>query len=504
MKRRTKILITLAVASVGAFCLGACSDGSPYSRLEKEGHGNVKVHFNVSGGRFAGQEQIEVVDLFTYESVERGLQILAPDDPKRGAMNVTSASRSGYFLAGWYAKREPRVNAAGEPLDDDGNVCKETPVLDEEGNEVYDDGKLVTEYLSESGKGQAYTYSEPWTFGDRLTADRLEKDGAFYEFTLYAAWVPDFSYRIFAEVDGQWQVVATTAYSPVTGESLQEVDVPVWNEETGAMDYDKFPRASYTKVENGETRRINLTFLELFEDQAKTKHADKLVHKGTWDPATGVSTGGIQDYYATYMEGDWYRIKTAAQFAANMNAEGCYEILDDLTFDETTPWPSNISTGDFNGIINGNDHKIVGATATCTGNSTTYAGLFGRLGAYAEIKNVTFEDATFYLAQGASRNSEASFGLFAGYVSSTTKLENIKISGKFVIGLDSTLAIDEFFTNVTSSGDMSYRIGKVSGSYDLASVKGIDASNIEVVEQQNVQVEVGSDNSIKVRKRTEA
>ena len=511
MKKRTKIMIGLAALCAGTLVFGACSsDESPYKEYAKE-HYDFSVCFDANGGKAAGKNNSRIVNTYRYEDVQKGIKLFKPEDTNKGAIGTKSfnVERNGYFLAGWYAVREPRVNADGEPLDEEGNVCRnEEDMRDEAGNLVYDeDGNVRKAYYSDHGKPQGYTYAEEWDFNSLLQRDDFVYEEGEYAFTLYAAWVPEFSYELQAQErewecercgtkyysatkpdkctadietgefdeDGdpitatcnntlfqdnglKWYSVCSYTFDVVNQEAERTVAVPAWNEDTGVMEYGKFGRP------------FDKTFVAAYsseEDlQGGTDALSVLENHGTWDPATATATGNIARFYGKWEEGLWYRIRTKEQLAEYAGVNRSFDLLANLEYGEEDEWPAAFSTGTFTGTFRGNGHTISGVTVHQTDVSVTKGGLFATVTAAARFENITFENVT-YSIEAASRGpkGDSMYGLFAGDLASGATITNMKISGELSIA--DTVYYDAGYDPDTglSTPVYPYQVGLFSGSY---------------------------------------
>lgn len=375
-------------------CLCACSDNweSPYDSLDREGY-NISVRFDANGGVFAGTNDVYIVDVYNIENgVEKngevGFYLLSPEDSRR-AEGAFSVSRSGYFLAGWYTERTLRVDEYGNALDEFGVLT------------------------SVSGREQGYSYSGRWDFeSDLLTVDgNAEHSSSTTVATLYAAWVPYFSYDFYS-VDAQ---TGETVF--IESVSSIDLDIPQWNETTGKLDLEKFPS------------RENMTFDAAYLDaELTTELSEKISGTESFvDYETGTTSTESVNIYTTWLEGTWFKIYTAQQFFNNSRLDGNYMICADLDF-EGAVWSPTLVKGRFSGKIYGNGYTISNITATQADNSQIYGGLFGTLESGAVIQDLTLENVTFTIEAG-SRMQGAAFGLLAGSVSSDAALENVTVTG---------------------------------------------------------------------------
>ncbi len=390
MSNKIKLWITLALCLCLMLCLSACSDNweAPYASLQEQGY-RISVRFDVNGGFFAGAKDVSVVDVF--EATD-AIALLAPEDPAR-EQGAYVPTRNGYFLAGWYSSRDPRVDNSGNALDEYGVLC------------------------SVSGREQGYTYSGRWNFetdtlkpeaGKTYTADSPA-------LTLYAAWVPYVNYEFYS-VD------------PATGESvlistLQSVDleVPQWNQKNGKLNMKDFPQIE------GKTFDAAYLSADLTEPLTDTIYGkDHYV-----DYETGTLNAESVPIYTTWLEGSWFKIFTADQLSSNARKDGNYMIMADLDFSDAI-WPASLIKNEFNGTILGNGHTITGIHALQADNSKLSAGLFGSIGSEAVISDLTIENATLTLEAGC-RMAGATFGLLAGSVVEGAAFENVTVTGNLLI-----------------------------------------------------------------------
>lgn len=395
MKKRLILTASLAVLLLLAALLCGCSQWeTPYGKLDKDGH-TVSVRFDANGGVFAGTKDVFVVDVFNPENGKTGadgmkeLALIAPDDERRGD-GAFEVSRTKCFLAGWYTERIPRTNEAGEPLDEYGVPC------------------------ATSGRPQGYAYSGRWDFStDRVKVDPNKTYTAEENvLTLYAAWVPYFSFDFYREnADGSFTLLETV-------EAL-ELALPEWDQKSGALDMKRFPEID------------GMTFVSAYADAEKTTPITEKL-SGSVNYEKGIAASERISVYTTWREGEWYRIETVKQFTQNVVRPGaCLELLADLDFTGQI-WPASLGFVKYTGTIEGNGHKITNITAVQGDNSKILGGLFGSLEAGAALRNLTFENVTFTV-QAGSRLTGASFGLLAGSVAEGTVIEGVTVSGKMLV-----------------------------------------------------------------------
>lgn len=418
MKKRTKVILALSVACMGTLLLGACASNAPYKDLYEEGNG-ATVRFDANGGEFAGTDNIDIVIAFPTEQVQRGIKLIEPGDDRYGSeKTITTPSRTGYFLAGWYAGRELRVDENGNPLDVYGEPC--------------------------DAENQAYIYSDPWDFEkdvfQRSELDRPE-DGK-YTLTLYAAWVPEFVYKTYAQGDDGWTEVGNqTTFDPLVESDYSAIPIPVLNEETGAVDYGRFPQYD------------GHTFEAAYYDAEKTQAiTESVVHGGEIDYEHGIAINPIKNIYVDWKDGVWYEIHTAEQFIKNASPDGCYNIYENLDFTDLN-WSSSYasSSSGFSGKILaiGGKKTFSNISFTQTNNQSSYNGIFSRITEKATIQGISFENVTYTVSAG-TRLPTAYFGLFAGSIAEKASIEDVTVKGCLKFGNVAT-----YFDN--------YVIGLLSG-----------------------------------------
>lgn len=368
----------LFLALLLAAALGGCAEGSSaYEENDLLGY-SISVRFDANGGNFSTNTTV-IVDSFKPEQLPRNeqgmlqLALLAPDDAARGTSNAFTASRSGCFLAGWYAGRT-------EELDENGEIV--------------------------------YRYSDRWDFSaDTLL---LSADGNYSSeepvLVLYAAWVPLFRVEFYDRADGT--LLDTCTFDPAMGQTLQ---MPAWNETTGQLEMYRFPQLAQR------------TFTAAYYDEAGTLAItdQTLLHPGSVDLQTGTARDGTLKLYLDYRQGQWFRVYTAEQFVRNASVTGCYELCADLDFTDQI-WPTSFVYGNFSGTILGNGHTMQGIHVVQTNNSKVNAGLFGTLTGQARLEDVHFTDISLTLRAG-TRVAGASFGLLAGAISDEAALEKVSI-----------------------------------------------------------------------------
>ncbi len=374
------VVLGLSLAALAAFSTGCRSAVSPYEKNDAEGY-NVSVKYDANGGIFTTHSTVIVdsYDANKYKSADgktAEIALLAPDADERGRENSFLPTKSGCFLAGWY---EERIETG----------------KDEQGNPIYE-------------------YSGKWDFKkDRLEVDLDKKYSATEPaVTLYAAWVPVYEVEIY-DLETK-ELLTEYNFDPLNDE---EIEIPSWNVETGAMEMYKFPEKTGYTLKNVYYDAEGKDLIE----------SDKVAHHGILDEEKGTAQNNIMKFYVEWTEGEWFHIYNADQFIKNAGASVNYVIYEDLDF-EGKIWPTSFATGNFVGTIEGGGHKITNVSVEQTNNSKPYAGLFGQITEKAKISDVSFENVTFTIKSG-TRVAGASYGLFAGLVSEGSVVENVSVKG---------------------------------------------------------------------------
>lgn len=407
MNLRMKAILTACLLLVALLFVTGCADKKTPYQINDGDNYNVSVKFDANGGVFTTNTSV-IVDSFNISELKTNsdgqaeIALLAPDSEMRGKNNHFSAKNNGYFLAGWYTERIENPNGGG------------------------------------------YTYSGKWDFENDLL--KVNANGTFSSaepvLTLYAAWVPLFEIE-FYDLDSGNKLDSVT-YDPT---EVAEFLVPEWDTETGTLNMHNFPE------------KDGYTFQAAYYDEqgSEAVSTSAVSHPGEVDYSTGTANNATMKLYVDWMEGDWYHIYTAEQFADNASLNGNYVILADLDFSEEI-WPTSLMYGNFNGTIQGNGHTIQNVSATQTNNSKVNAGLFGQLTDSAQISDVLFDNVIFTIKAG-TRVVGTSYGLLAGTISGDAALSGVKIT-------NSALQID----SGSYFGADDYSIGLVCGMGNSAAV----------------------------------
>ena len=454
MKKKFGAII--ALACVGLACITAgCSAETELEKYQKAGY-TVMVTYDANGGSFLRRQGVTVMDLFkpsNYEKDNEGevhIYLKEPTDlsrPTSGTGNVT-LTKQEHFFAGWYEEREFRKNSDDQIVDETGAV------LEEKGGKYY--------YVGTETEGvPAYTYSGHWDF-ETDTIDYKESDGIF-EMTLYAAWVPYYQFEYYYRVEGDtdWTYYETTTFDYKTtnteGSATFDKDtvwLPDWKDGTMNHEY-RYANGSiftFPKVEG-------MTFKAAYLDEAATQKIDASIeHSGTLDLEKGEAVNRVQKIYVEVEKGERYKIETAEQFSKYANLSATYEILADLDFKNgEVKWPNSFVTGEFVGKIYsvGGEFSFKNVVATVNSSSSARGGLFGLISANATVKDVKFENATMDFKKVSTRETDASYGLFAGNVAEGANVTNVTVGGKIRLGEVSLAMATDYKIHLIANGNTS-------------------------------------------------
>lgn len=429
MKRKIKLIVATALLLASAALMCSCfGDESPYSEYDERGY-TVSVKYDANGGSFTTNTSV-IVDSYKVSGAKNEIALLSPDDGQRGDVNAFYATKSGYVLAGWYTERTAVCDSKGNHLDANGNIA------------------------ALSGAEPLYTYSGKWDFKNgRVSLDPNKTYSATEPvITLYAAWVPQFSFEFYSLDTGE--LLDTVAFDPTYSVSLR---VPEWNTKTGKLEMYDFPEID------------GMTFDKVYLDPAGENLVldAEITHGGSIDYSSATAKAPVKKLYVDMMPGEWYQIYTAEQFVDNASLGASFRIMNDLDFSEEI-WPSFLTGGNFSGCIMGNGYKISNVTLEQIDNSQVNSGLFGQLVSGAYLSELTFENISVTVKSG-SRMNGATFGTLAGTLSEDAIIEDVAMVN-VRLQISPSALIGE-----TAS------IGLLCGTGDT---KGIDISDISCVALQ--------------------
>lgn len=423
MKHRFKAILLAMSVLCAVMLLTSCQkEKTPYDEYDDDGY-SVSVKYDANGGAFSTNTTV-IVDTANLSSLKTNgegkamLPLISPSDPVRGSGNSFTPNKSGYFLAGWYTERTEKTNASGQVLDVDGGIAAET------------------------GKDVWYEYSGHWNFEEDYCYLDKNKEYSASEpvLTLYAAWVPEFAFDFYT-ADG-----ATLLKSLVIDPTkVTSVKLPAWDTATGKLNYNDLPSVS-GKTFTGLSTEIGGEKLE----------GATLTHSGSLDIETAGHSGHRMSVYVDYADGEWFRITTAQQMASNASPSGCYYIESDLDFTGVS-WPSAFG-GIFSGKILGNGHTLSNITASQSSKRDNN-GLFGRIDATAEIRDIIITGATYSLKSTAKAATGSTYGLLAGRIAESAVLSGVTITNSKFMVSEKCLFADLYYFGLIA--------GMVGGEIDV-------------------------------------
>lgn len=360
MKKVLRITVIAVMLMALAMSVVACGEKSIYDELGEQGY-TVRVRFDAGGAIVNGTQSVTIVEVYnqndkvTSSNGKTGIAVLDPQDPVRGEDGMFKLSKSDeknyYFSPGWYLSREVRKDSEGNILDAYG-----VPV-------------------SVSGREQGYIYSNRWDFSkDVLVPEEVENG----EITFYSAWIPFFTYEIYAQnsENGQFELVSTS----------QRIDfsLPVWNERSGSLTMNDMVRL------NGKT------FEAVYFDEALTVPVTENIDgdHAFVDVEKGIGTTTVIKLYTTWREGNWIKIFDAEQFVdeilADYNADVSFILGADLDFTDVAI-PESFSEATFNGVIDGDGFAIQNVKDANGNAIESFESIFGSIGEDAVIENITVQ-----------------------------------------------------------------------------------------------------------------
>ena len=246
MKRRmTKVLCAILLM---AFAMSVIACGSDvYEELGDQGY-TVKVRFHAGDGAVVNETQnVTIVEAYRADDTvtvdgKTGIRLLAPDDPLRGENTFKIAKNTEdaiCFTTGWYTTR------------------------------------------TEVAEGQ-YVYSGRWDFENDLLDPATLENG---ELTLYAAWIPAFTYEFYARgEDGSFELIG----------SKRKIDLklPEWNERKEEWKMNDLP-----KVEGKE-------FVAAYLDEAMTQSVTGTIDGDALfvDYEQGIATRSVIKVYVAWTD----------------------------------------------------------------------------------------------------------------------------------------------------------------------------------------------------------
>lgn len=402
MNTKLKAALVLVLVLTAILLITSCSDGSPYGSYDEEGY-KVSVRYDANGGILTDGVST-IVDTYGLSGLpeEDGMKVAQLIDPEntavRGTVNNFKPKKNGYTCVGWYAER--------------------------------------TEVVDENGKS-TYTYSKKWDFeNDRLLLDPNEEYTAEEPIlTLYAAWVPNFTFEIYS-IDDPDTLLGTVENVSVGG----KIEAPVWDDSSDSLYLGGLANVI-------EETMAGKTLIAVYTDPEGTQKitGDSIAHGGTVNYENATALNPTTKLYVEAWDGEWKHVYKVNKLINKFDPTANYVIMEDLDFRyynealeeyEYYKWPTTNINNEFTGKIvgikkeNGEPVKISNITFTQATSSTKgVIGMFGRIGAGAVIQNINFENACMTIDKGAPMAAKMSFGLLAGAIDDAAVIENVSLSG---------------------------------------------------------------------------
>ncbi len=369
----------------------------------------------------------------------------------------------------------------GTLYDSDGYILVETP-----DGKFYrvgkkdEDGKVLDGVFDSEGLPMtvtpAYDYSDLWDFeNDTLDYNKAE-DGKKKSLTLYAGWVKYFEfnyyYRFEDETNEDWKAYnGNYTFNKLFVDENQTGKDTVYlpKMENGAMQYELDYQYQNTNGTFSFPRIENSTFKAAYkDDQCQTQIVGSWKHEGEVIEENCTAKDRVQNVYIVLERGERFEISTAEQFVKHAKADGYYEIMNDLDFSyqeeedgqmvtKYYAWPSNLMSGTFTGkIYNPNGEKVTFSNVQATySEGGSEGGLFGRIGSGATIKDVASENVTFSIDAVSTKATEASFGLFAGFIEDDATVDVAKVVGTMKLGNIKFSNSTDYELNLLANGNRS-------------------------------------------------
>ncbi len=424
MKNIIKIIFLSCLTVIIAASVSACNSGaSPYEGYDGDGY-TVSVKFDANGGVFTSNTEVRVdtYDLSQYKTNSNGkkeIKLFDPNDPIRGDQQYAAYLDEDHYLAGWYTERTENEDA-------DGNVT--------------------------------YSYSGWWDFENDLL--ELDPSGQYSAgeavITLYAAWVPHFTYEFYEVMpDGSVSMIGTPiSTEPGSGASIK---LPSTDTVTGQLGYaNDFPKLD------------GKTYDKIFADRELMQEitSETLTHSGSFERETAAVKNNVMKIYCTTLDGLWFEVDSAKKITDNAFLNANFILKSDIDF-EGKYWPETFKSSNFTGSITGNGYTVKNISITQSNSDSMNFGLFGQLTDSSSLKDVTFDNVKVVVTDGL-RNTASNIGILAGSIS-----DGADISG--VILKNSTLQI----TVNTMKPFVTYPVyGIVSGYGELDGIDWTENNNV--------------------------
>ena len=425
MNKKIKLLITACVLILFCLLVASCRGNNiidkTYEQYDKEGY-TISVKFDANGSYFGSQGNNSATDTFKFsdlkenENGQKEVPVIDPESEFRVSENrlkLEKAAVTGYFFAGWYTNKEA--------------------VLDQDGKAVLDD----------KGNPQ-YKYSGSWDFSKPFLIDATPETPYTSKVpvvTLYAAWVRNPVVNIYDKVNGVDTLIGTYEITGANYEGRNIITMPGLNDKGTKYELGTLSSAQFLKNGDGVEYSLDLskftkdevgiiTSTVFFDgfclDEARNEKIEgkTYTHPYVYDVETATMHNQALNLYVTSSEknGEWYRIYTADEFNKEAKKDSCLVIMNDLDFTKTA-WPNALRNGAFEGVIEGNGHKITNVSINSTSSG---CGLFKSITEDAVIKDISFDGITATI-KAVSTKPGGRYALLAGIIDDGFKFENVSI-----------------------------------------------------------------------------
>lgn len=456
MKAKFKLFVFLVatfIFTLTAGIIAGCAIGESDALYEANSRGmTASVTYYANGGKFSAHDMCYMCLRYV------------PGTPIMDLGNDASdleIKRTGYVFTGWqYCELKD-----GLPI-----------LTDEKTGEVYAVREETGTAYIQSSSGKELAEIEK-RFNAAASGEDVFVDGNHpvigenEHLYLAAVWVPD--------VRIEYKLVSDTGSirieKDVVGEDgkAQTVEVEVKNGET--LDYKSFGRNdSIGLYPSSVTFRTLSThsYIHLYED----KECTKIINDGQMFDKPG--DGNNLAVYAKFLEGFWTPVRNSAGVNSMLEAVGGgtnYFVVQDIEYSGTFTDKddkgdfknySKTKTDIFNGVIDGNNKCISNISVSRSTITTDQEiSLFGRIGASAEIKNLTLKNVKLNFPSVRAGANITLYALFT-HVANEAKLSNITVDG-VELNVDLTYAAGASINNINKLEGGGYNTNSwLYGMYD--------------------------------------
>ena len=173
------------------------------------------------------------------------------------------------------------------------------------------------------------------------------------------------------------------------------------------------------------------------------------------------------DVYIDFIEGIWSLVSTEEEFKTAIGAKRNIYLREDLNFKDKTAWGYS---SEYTGSINGNGHTISNVNQRIRlgkiDAETSYGGLFGALGATANIYNINFVNVTVSVEVSSSYQPlDLYAGVLTGTIADGANLEKVSVSGTITYKLAANKTLH--LGNVNGDNGVYGVIGKNNGKDNI-------------------------------------